>query len=40
VRFSLEQTVADNGDNWVVLSDVAGDNCADYGTTALTWNLQ
>jgi hypothetical protein len=40
VRFSITQTDAPNGFNWVVRNDVTGDNQAGYGTTLLTWDLQ
>lgn len=40
VRISMKQINVPSGANWVLVDDVAGDNQAGYGTTALTWNLQ
>lgn len=41
VRFSMMQTAAPSGTNWVVVNppDVTGDNQAATGTTPLSWNL-
>jgi hypothetical protein len=40
VRFSMKQMDATNGNNWVLVNDVSGDNAVAYGHTNLTWNLE
>lgn len=40
VRISIEQVDAPSGTNWVLATDVQGDNHAGPGTSPITWNLQ